>query len=79
MYDKSENPENAQRYHNQDIDMENICYDSEKVAIAFTRISTPPALQSHIFMDLRMFAECHIATNFIAVIVERVTYCKRWC
>ncbi len=26
-----------------------------------------------------MFADCHIATNFIAMIVERVTYSKRLC
>jgi hypothetical protein len=79
MYDKCENPENPQRYHNQDIDKEDIHVMTVRswpifYAHQHTSWAPIPYLQ-----DLCMFADCHIATNFIATIVERVTYCKRSC
>jgi hypothetical protein len=61
-----------------------LCHDSDKLAITFMLISPPPGLRSHIFKDQcikdqRMFADCYSATNFIAMIVGRVTCCKRLC
>jgi pentatricopeptide repeat protein len=48
-----------------------LCYHSEKLAIAFGLISTPPGTTLRIFKNLRVCGDCHTATKFIAKIVER--------
>lgn len=44
---------------------------SERLAIAFGIISTPPKAPIHIFKNLRVCGDCHNATKFISVITER--------
>ncbi|CAM6078111.1 unnamed protein product [Sphagnum tenellum] len=48
-----------------------LCYHSEKLAIAFGLISTPPGTTLRIFKNLRVCDDCHTATKFIAKMVER--------
>eukprot|EP01018_Ginkgo_biloba_P028159 Gb_32965 [translate_table: standard] len=51
---------------------EHILYHhSEKLAIAFGLISTPPGTPIQIIKNLRMCGDCHSATKFISKIVER--------
>jgi hypothetical protein len=49
-----------------------LCYHSEKLAVAFGLISTPPGTTLRIFNNLRVCGDCHTATKFIAKMVERV-------
>ncbi|KAH0977554.1 hypothetical protein GBA52_027273 [Prunus armeniaca] len=44
---------------------------SERLAIAFGLISTPPKTPIRIFKNLRVCGDCHNATKFISVITER--------
>lgn len=44
---------------------------SERLAIAFGIISTPPKTPIHIFKNLRVCGDCHNATKFITVITKR--------
>lgn len=44
---------------------------SERLAIAFGIISTPPKTPIHIFKNLRVCGDCHTATKFISKITER--------
>eukprot|EP01018_Ginkgo_biloba_P028587 Gb_09704 [translate_table: standard] len=46
-------------------------YHSEKLAIAFGLISTPPGKPIRIVKNLRVCGDCHSATKFISKIVER--------
>ncbi|XP_008806036.1 pentatricopeptide repeat-containing protein At5g39680 [Phoenix dactylifera] len=46
-------------------------YHSEKLAIAFGLICTPPGAPIHVMKNLRMCDDCHIATKLISVIVNR--------
>jgi pentatricopeptide repeat protein len=48
-----------------------LCYHSEKLAIAFGLISTPPGTSLRIFKNLRICGDCHTATKFISRIVGR--------
>ncbi|CAM6073937.1 unnamed protein product [Sphagnum tenellum] len=48
-----------------------LCYHSEKLAIAFGLISTPPGTSLRIFKNLRICGDCHNATKFISRIVGR--------
>jgi pentatricopeptide repeat protein len=48
-----------------------LCHHSEKLAIAFGLISTPPGTLIRIFKNLRVCGDCHTATKFIAKIVDR--------
>ncbi|CAK9862764.1 unnamed protein product [Sphagnum jensenii] len=48
-----------------------LCYHSEKLAIPFGLISTPPGTTLRIFKNLRVCDDCHTATKFIAKMVER--------
>ncbi|CAM6050493.1 unnamed protein product [Sphagnum compactum] len=48
-----------------------LCYHSEKLAIAFGLISTPPGTTLRIFKNLRVCGDCHTATKFIAKMVKR--------
>ncbi|CAM6059480.1 unnamed protein product [Sphagnum tenellum] len=44
---------------------------SEKLAIAFGLISTPPKTPLHIYTNLRVCGDCHTATKFISKLEER--------
>jgi hypothetical protein len=44
---------------------------SEKLAIAFGLISTPPTTTIRIIKNLRVCGDCHTAIKFISKIVER--------
>uniref|UniRef100_UPI0040747504 Synthetic PPR-DYW protein n=1 Tax=synthetic construct TaxID=32630 RepID=UPI0040747504 len=48
-----------------------LCYHSEKLAIAFGLISTPPGTPLRIIKNLRVCGDCHTATKFISKIVGR--------
>jgi hypothetical protein len=48
-----------------------LCHHSERLAIAFGLISTPPGKPIHIFKNLRVCPDCHTATKFISKIVGR--------
>lgn len=48
-----------------------LCYHSEKLAIAFGLISTPPTVPIRIMKNLRVCGDCHVATKFISKIVAR--------
>lgn len=48
-----------------------LCYHSEKLAIAFGLISTPPTVPIRITKNLRVCGDCHVATKFISKIVAR--------
>ncbi|KAJ7570944.1 hypothetical protein O6H91_01G141200 [Diphasiastrum complanatum] len=48
-----------------------LCHHSEKLAIAFGLISTPPGTPLRIFKNLRVCGDCHTSTKFIAKIVGR--------
>lgn len=48
-----------------------LCHHSEKLAIAFGIISTPPSTPIRIFINLRVCGDCHSATKFIGKIVGR--------
>jgi hypothetical protein len=49
-----------------------LCHHSEKLAIAFGLISTPPGTPLCISKNLRVCADCHTSTKFISKIVGRV-------
>lgn len=48
-----------------------VSHHSEKLAIAFGLISTPPGTSIRISKNLRICADCHTATKLISKIVER--------
>eukprot|EP01018_Ginkgo_biloba_P000673 Gb_14133 [translate_table: standard] len=48
-----------------------LCYHSEKLAIAFGLINTPPGVSIRIFKNLRVCGDCHTASKFISKIVGR--------
>ncbi|CAM6033659.1 unnamed protein product [Sphagnum compactum] len=48
-----------------------LCHHSEKLAIAFGLISTPPGTTLRIFKNLRVCGDCHTSTKFIAKLVGR--------
>eukprot|EP01018_Ginkgo_biloba_P000568 Gb_34520 [translate_table: standard] len=48
-----------------------LCYHSEKLAIAFGLIRTPPGTPIRIFKNLRVCGDCHTAIKFISNIVGR--------
>ncbi|CAK9234682.1 unnamed protein product [Sphagnum troendelagicum] len=48
-----------------------LCHHSEKLAIAFGLISTPPGTTLRIFKNLRVCGDCHTSTKCIAKIVGR--------
>eukprot|EP01018_Ginkgo_biloba_P020443 Gb_15797 [translate_table: standard] len=48
-----------------------LCHHSEKLAIAFGLINTPPGTPIRIVKNLRVCGDCHSATKFIAKIVAR--------
>jgi hypothetical protein len=48
-----------------------LCHHSEKLAIAFGLISTPPGTPLRIFKNLRVCGDCHTFTKFISKIVGR--------
>eukprot|EP01018_Ginkgo_biloba_P039721 Gb_32164 [translate_table: standard] len=48
-----------------------LCHHSEKLAIAFGLINTPPGTSIQIFKNLRVCGDCHSATKFISLIIAR--------
>lgn len=48
-----------------------VCHHSEKLAIAYGLISTPPGTPIRISKNLRVCPDCHAATKFISKIVGR--------
>ncbi|XP_057841650.2 pentatricopeptide repeat-containing protein At2g22070 [Cryptomeria japonica] len=48
-----------------------LCHHSEKMAIAFGLLNTPPGATIRIVKNLRVCVECHTATKFISKIVAR--------
>ncbi|CAN5972805.1 unnamed protein product [Sphagnum jensenii] len=55
----------------QEEDMLCLCHHSEKLAIAFGLISTPPGTPLRITKNLRVCGDCHTASKFISKIVGR--------
>eukprot|EP00253_Pinus_taeda_P001118 PITA_01118 len=53
-----------------------VCHHSEKLAIAFGLINTPPKTSIRIIKNLRMCGECHLAIKFISKIVVRDFYLR---
>ncbi|XP_020577292.1 pentatricopeptide repeat-containing protein At4g37170-like [Phalaenopsis equestris] len=49
----------------------NLSYHSEKLAVAFGIIATPPGTSIRVFKNLRICGDCHTAFNFISKITER--------
>ncbi len=50
---------------------EHLCYHSEKLAIGFGLIRTPPGTRIHVFKNLRVCGDCHNATKLISKLVGR--------
>ncbi|KAG2719881.1 hypothetical protein I3843_02G006600 [Carya illinoinensis] len=50
---------------------QNLSYHSEKLAVAFGIISTPPGTPIKVFKNLRTCVDCHTAIKFISKIVQR--------
>ena len=50
---------------------ETLCKHSEKLAIAYGLISTPPGTSIRIFKNLRVCSDCHTATKFISKVTGR--------
>ncbi|KAF8408568.1 hypothetical protein HHK36_004631 [Tetracentron sinense] len=48
-----------------------LCGHSEKLAIAFGILNTPPGTTIRVAKNLRVCNDCHVATKFISKIVER--------
>eukprot|EP01018_Ginkgo_biloba_P016390 Gb_13227 [translate_table: standard] len=48
-----------------------LCHHSEKLAIAFGLISTPPGTSIRVMKNLRVCGDCHTAAKFISKIVGR--------
>lgn len=48
-----------------------VCHHSEKLAIAYGLISTPPGTPIRISKNLRVCTDCHTATKFISKITKR--------
>ncbi|XP_057837814.1 pentatricopeptide repeat-containing protein At3g24000, mitochondrial-like [Cryptomeria japonica] len=48
-----------------------LCHHSEKLAIAFGLLNTPPGATVRVVKNLRVCADCHTATKFISKIVAR--------
>ncbi|XP_059625494.1 pentatricopeptide repeat-containing protein At3g57430, chloroplastic-like [Cornus florida] len=55
-----------------EVEKENLlCAHSEKLAIAFGILNTPPGTTIRVAKNLRVCNDCHAATKFISKIVER--------
>ncbi|KAM3321986.1 pentatricopeptide repeat-containing protein [Capsicum chacoense] len=50
---------------------QNLSYHSEKLAVAFGIIATPPGTQIKVFKNLRTCVDCHTAIKYISKIEER--------
>nr|AYM00503.1 pentatricopeptide repeat protein [Salvia miltiorrhiza] len=50
---------------------QNLSYHSEKLAVAFGIISTPPGTPIKVFKNLRTCVDCHTALKFVSRIAER--------
>jgi len=51
---------------------ESLCFHSEKLAIAFGLISTPPGTRLVLTKNLRVCGDCHNATKFITKLTKRI-------
>ncbi|KAI3747924.1 hypothetical protein L6452_10663 [Arctium lappa] len=50
---------------------QNLSYHSEKLAIAFAILATPPGTQVKVFKNLRTCVDCHTAIKYISKLVSR--------
>ncbi|KAL6056938.1 Chlororespiratory reduction 2 [Balamuthia mandrillaris] len=50
---------------------EELCHHSEKLAMAFGLLATPPGQPLQIMKNLRVCGDCHTATKFIAKVSQR--------
>ncbi|PSR87999.1 Pentatricopeptide repeat-containing protein [Actinidia chinensis var. chinensis] len=50
---------------------QNLSYHSEKLAVAFAIVATPPGTPIKVFKNLRTCGDCHTAIKFMSKIVER--------
>ncbi|POO02732.1 DYW domain containing protein [Trema orientale] len=50
---------------------QNLSYHSEKLAVAFGIISTPPGTPVKVFKNLRTCVDCHTAIKFVSKLVKR--------
>jgi hypothetical protein len=48
-----------------------LCGHSEKLAIVFGIISTPPGTSIHVMKNLRVYIDCHTVTKYISKLAER--------
>ncbi|XP_057843541.2 putative pentatricopeptide repeat-containing protein At3g23330 [Cryptomeria japonica] len=48
-----------------------ICHHSEKLAIAFGLLNTPPGTTIRVVKNLRVCSDCHTATKYISKIIDR--------
>ncbi|KAL4559981.1 hypothetical protein LXL04_032129 [Taraxacum kok-saghyz] len=66
-------PNTAPVFHDVDDDekMRMVCRHSERLAIAYGLISTPPKSKLLITKNLRVCEDCHVAIKFISKITER--------
>ncbi|XP_071733473.1 putative pentatricopeptide repeat-containing protein At3g23330 [Rutidosis leptorrhynchoides] len=73
MYEAGYVPNVAPVFHDVDDDEKSrmVCRHSERLAIAFGLISTPPKSKLLITKNLRVCEDCHVAIKFISKITER--------
>lgn len=66
-------PDQLTKFNEEDIATEgfDLSYHSEKLALVFGLMSTPPGTTLRITKNIRMCPECHAATKFISNIVQR--------
>lgn len=66
-------PDTSCVLHNVDEELKEnlLCGHSEKLAIAFGILNTPPGTTIRVTKNLRVCNDCHVATKFISKIVER--------
>jgi len=48
-----------------------LCYHSERFALAYARIITPPGKPIYLYKNLRVCGDCHETTKHIAIIYNR--------
>ena len=50
---------------------QHLCHHSEKLAIGFGLINTPPGTRLHVFKNLRVCGDCHSVTKLISQLEQR--------
>jgi len=51
--------------------IQQLCYHSEKIAISFAMMNTPPGTTIRFIKNLRVCGDCHSATKFISKLYKR--------